>query len=72
MRRTHAILHAPSKIRTSHLFLSPQPSNFESTDLDKLGTNVWQPFRKILIGSAMASRQRRSNERERNRKSCIY
>ena len=65
MHRAHAILHAPSKIRTSRLFLSPQPSNFVSTDLDKLGTNVRQPFLKILIGSAMASRQRRSNEREK-------
>ena len=62
MCHAHAILHAPSKIRTSHLFLSPQPSNFVSTDL---GTNMWQSFLKILV---MASRQRRSNERERNRK----
>ena len=46
-----------------------QPSNFVCTDLDKLGTNVRQPFLKILIGSAMASCQR-SNERERNWKSC--
>ena len=45
MHHMHAILHAP-KIRTSHLFLSPQPSHFVSTDL---GTNVQQPFLKILI-----------------------
>ena len=46
MHHMHAILHAPSKIRTSRLFLSPQPSHFVSPDL---GTNVQQPFLKILI-----------------------
>ena len=54
----------PSKIRTSRLFLSPQSSNFVSMDLDKLSTNVWQPFFKILIGSVMASKQRTTEKPE--------
>ena len=60
----HTILLLPSKIRTSRLFLSLQSSNFISMDLDKLSTNVRQPFFKILIGSVMASKQRMTEKPE--------
>ena len=33
-------------------------------DLDKLSTNVRQPFLKILIGSVMASKQRTTEKSE--------
>ena len=33
-------------------------------DLDKLSTNVRQPFFKILIGSVMASKQRMTEKPE--------
>ena len=33
-------------------------------NLDKLSTNVWQPFLKILIDSVMASKQRTTEKPE--------
>ena len=60
-------MHGPSKIRTSRVFLTPCMA-FKFcmlwADLDNLGINVWLLFLKILIASAMAFHQRRSNEQE--------
>ena len=45
--------------------------SIDSEKENKLSMNVRSSFLKILIGSVMASRQRRSNEHKRNRKCCI-